>query len=177
MREGFEMSEPNQIPAEEKKAKRPKHHPVRMQRIPAHLNGAAELEKLCFSNPWSAKSMELLTNDGIGVGYICTAPVAPGTEPMAVAYGGMLITVDEGQITNIAVHPDHRREGLGTAILRSLLRHAKDERLDSVSLEVRASNTAAIEMYKKAGFTEAGRRKGFYQKPTEDALVMVARLR
>ena len=164
-------------PAEESKAKRPKLHPVRMQKTPAHLNGAAELEKLCFSSPWSASSLELLTNDGIGVGYLLTTPAAPGSEPAVVAYGGMLITVDEGQITNIAVHPDHRREGLGTAILRSLLRHAKDERLDSVSLEVRASNTAAIEMYKKAGFTEAGRRKGFYQKPTEDALVMVARLR
>ena len=150
---------------------KPKHHPVRMQRTPAHLTGAAELERLCFSSPWSAQSLELLTNDGIGVGYLTL------TDGQVSAYGGMLITVDEGQITNIAVHPDHRREGLGTAILRSLLRHAKDERLDSVSLEVRASNTAAIEMYKKAGFAEAGRRKGFYQKPTEDALVMVARLR
>jgi len=150
---------------------KPKHHPVRMQKTPAHLTGAAELERLCFSSPWSAQSLELLTNDGIGVGYLTL------TDGQVSAYGGMLITVDEGQITNIAVHPDHRREGLGTAILRSLLRHAKDERLDSVSLEVRASNTAAIEMYKKAGFAEAGRRKGFYQKPTEDALVMVARLR
>ena len=157
--------------------KRPKLHPVRMQRSPSHLNGAAELEKLCFSSPWSASSLELLTNDGIGVGYLLTIPAAPGSEPSVAAYGGMLITVDEGQITNIAVHPDHRRKGYGAAITRALLRHAKDAKLESVSLEVRVSNTAAIELYKKAGFAEAGRRKGFYAKPTEDALVMVCKIK
>lgn len=169
--------EPNTAPAAESKAKKPKLHPARMQRTPAHLNGAAELEKLCFSSPWSAASLELLTNDGIGVGYVLTVPAAPGAEPAVAAYGGMLITVDEGQITNIAVHPDHRRKGYGAAITRALLRHAKDAKLGSVSLEVRASNTAAIELYKKAGFSEAGRRKGFYAKPTEDALVMVCKLK
>ena len=163
--------------AEGQKAKRPKIHPVRMQKIPAHLEGAAALEKLCFASPWSAQSLELLTNEGIGVGYLCLTSAAPNTEPVVTAYGGMLVTVDEGQITNIAVHPDHRRKGLGTAIVRSLLRHAKDAKLDSVSLEVRASNTAAINLYKEAGFVEMGRRKGFYQKPTEDALVMVCKIK
>ena len=171
------MADMNQAPVEGQKNKHPKYHPVRMQKIPAHLEGAAELEKLCFSNPWSAKSMELLTNEGIGVGYLCLTPAAPSSEPMVTAYGGMLITVDEGQITNIAVHPDHRRKGYGAAITRALLRHAKDARLESVSLEVRASNTAAIELYKKAGFVEMGRRKGFYAKPTEDALVMVCKIK
>ena len=141
------------------------------------ISGVADIEKLCFSSPWSASSLELLTNDGIGVGYILTVPTAPGAEPTVAAYGGMLITVDEGQITNVAVHPEHRRKGFGAAIVRTLLRHAKDERLESVSLEVRASNTAAIELYKRAGFVEAGRRKGFYNKPTEDALVMVSKIK
>ena len=172
-----DINELNTPPATGDKPKKPKLHPARMQKIPVHLNGAAELEKLCFSSPWSASSLELLTNDGIGVGYVITASVSPGAEPTVAAYGGMLITVDEGQITNIAVHPDHRRKGYGAAITRALLRHAKDAKLDSVSLEVRASNTAAIELYKKAGFTEAGRRKGFYTKPTEDALVMVCKIK
>ena len=157
--------------------KRPKLHPVRMQKTPAHLNGAAELEKLCFSSPWSASSLELLTNEGIGVGYVLETPAGEGQPATVTAYGGMLITVDEGQITNVAVHPDHRRNGYGAAIVRTLLRHAKDARLESVSLEVRASNTAAIELYKKAGFAEAGRRKGFYAKPTEDAIVMVCKIK
>ncbi len=171
------MTDTIHTPTEGQKPKRPKLHPVKMQKIPAHLEGAATLEKLCFSSPWSAQSLELLTNEGIGVGYLCLTPAAPNTEPVVTAYGGMLITVDEGQITNIAVHPDHRRQGLGSAIVRSLLRHAKDARLDSVSLEVRASNTAAINLYKEAGFVEMGRRKGFYQKPTEDALVMVCKIK
>ncbi len=163
----MEQTAPNQ--------KRPRLHPIRMQNTAAHLEGAAALEQLCFSSPWSAHSLELLTNDGIGVGYLLTAPA--GEAPAVVAYGGMLITVDEGQITNIAVHPDCRRRGYGAAILHALLRHAKDCHLESVSLEVRASNTAAIALYRGAGFTEAGRRKGFYQKPTEDALVMVCKIK
>ena len=171
------MTDMHNTPTAGEKIKKPKLHPARMQKTPAHLNGAAELEKLCFSSPWSASSLELLTNDGIGVGYVLTVPAAPGAEPAVVAYGGMLITVDEGQITNVAVHPDHRRKGFGDAIVRALLRHAKDEKLESVSLEVRASNTAAIELYKRVGFAEAGRRKGFYTKPTEDALVMVCKIK
>ncbi|MBE6652822.1 MAG: ribosomal-protein-alanine N-acetyltransferase [Ruminococcaceae bacterium] len=171
------MTDKMNAPAEGQKAKRPRYRPVRMQRIPAHLEGAAELEKLCFSNPWSAKSMELLTNDGIGVGYLCTAPDAPNAEPTVTAYGGMLITVDEGQITNIAVHPDYRRKGYGAAILQALIRHAKDAKLESISLEVRVSNEAAIRLYETYGFEKVGKRPGFYQKPTEDAYVMVCKIK
>lgn len=154
--------------------KTPRLRAIRLQKTEAHLEGAAALERLCFpAAPWSAQSLELLTNEGIGVGYLLTDP-ADGS---VVAYGGMLITVDEGQITNIAVHPDHRRRGYGAAILRALLRHAKDARLESVSLEVRPSNTAAVAMYRNVGFAEAGRRKAFYTKPTEDALVMVCKIK
>ncbi len=152
-------------------------HPCLMENTPTHLNGAAALEKLCFAEPWSANSLELLTRDGIGVGYLCTAKDGDIETVTVTAYGGMLIAVDEGQITNIAVHPDHRREGLGTAIVRALMRHAKDAHLVSITLEVRASNAAAIALYKQAGFVEVGRRRGFYTKPTEDALVMEVRLK
>ena len=123
------MTDLHNTPTAGDKIKKPKLHPVRMQKAPAHLNGAAELEKLCFSSPWSATSLELLTNDGIGVGYLLTVSATPGAEPAVAAYGGMLITVDEGQITNVAVHPDHRRKGFGAAIVHALLRHAKDARL------------------------------------------------
>lgn len=166
---------PEQHPDPTPTSKRPVHHPVQMTSTPAHLDGCAALEKLCFHEPWSAHSLELLCNDGIGVAYLCEETTAEGTQ--ITAYGGMLITVDEGQITNIAVHPDHRRQGLGRAILRALLKHAKTAHLSSVTLEVRPSNTAAIALYKKNGFTEIGRRKAFYSKPTEDALIMEARLK
>lgn len=158
------------------KTRRARPHPVQMKNITAHLEGCAELEKLCFHEPWSAKSLELLCNDGIGVGYLTTSGTGV-TDTIVTAYGGMLITVDEGQITNIAVHPDYRRQGLGDAVVKALLRHAKSARLSSVSLEVRASNAAAIALYKNNGFREVGRRKGFYTKPSEDALIMEARFK
>ena len=63
------------------------------------LEGVAELEKLCFAQPWSQKSLELLTKDGIGLGMVCRK------DGVVCAYGGMLCAVDEGQITNIATHP------------------------------------------------------------------------
>ncbi len=154
--------------------KKSRLHPRRLQKDAALLEGISALERRCFASPWSAQSLELLTNDGIGVGYYLPNPEKPD---QVVAYGGMLVTVDEGQITNIATHPDHRRHGYGAAIVRTLLRHAKDAHLESVSLEVRASNEAAIALYRAAGFVEVGRRKGFYTKPTEDALVMVCKIK
>ena len=156
---------------EQNEGKRPRIHPVRLTDSEAHLQGAAAVEAACFSQPWSANSLELLTKDGIGVGFACL------DGGRVVAYGGMICAVDEGQITNIAVLPDYRRRGMGDAIVRSLLRYAKDQHLDSVTLEVRASNAAAIALYRRTGFSEAGRRKAFYTKPTEDAIIMTAKVR
>ena len=126
-----------------------------------HLCAVAELEALCFSEPWSEKALELLLGDG-AVGLVCVA-----------AYGGMLLVPLEGQVTNIATHPDFRRRGLGRALLRALLTVAKEKGCEQVALEVRASNEAAIRMYEDAGFSTAGRRRGFYRDPREDALVML----
>ena len=133
------------------------------------LDGVAELEKLCFSQPWSKSSLELLTKEGIGVGMVCSK------DGKVCAYGGMMCAVDEGQITNIATHPDFRRQGYGKAIVESLIKYAKYNGLDSISLEVRESNQAAISLYTKLGFKIEGKRKDFYRKPTEAALVMIWR--
>ncbi len=133
------------------------------------LDGVAELEKLCFSEPWSKNSLELLTKEGIGVGMTCSC------DGKLCAYGGMIVAVDEGQITNIATHPDYRRQGYGRAIVEALIRYAKMNGLDSISLEVRESNRAAIELYGKLGFKIEGKRKDFYTRPKEDALVMIWR--
>ena len=91
------------------------------------------------------------------------------------AYGGMLCAVDEGQITNIATHPDYRRRGYGRAVVEALIKYAKNNGLDSISLEVRESNKAAIELYSALGFKVEGKRKDFYTKPTESALIMIWR--
>lgn len=133
------------------------------------LDGVAELERLCFSQPWSKSSLELLTKEGIGVGMVCSKD---GT---VCAYGGMMVAVDEGQITNIATHPDYRRQGYGRAIVEALIKYARMNGLDSVSLEVRESNKAAIDLYMKLGFKVEGKRKDFYTKPTESALIMIWR--
>ena len=133
------------------------------------LDGVAELEKLCFSQPWSRNSLELLTKDGIGVGMVCSR------DGKVCAYGGMMVAVDEGQITNIATHPDYRRQGFGRAVVESLIKYAKMNGLDSISLEVRESNRAAIDLYLSLGFKVEGKRKDFYTKPTENALIMIWR--
>lgn len=133
------------------------------------LDCVAELEKLCFSQPWSRNSLELLTKDGIGVGMVCSR------DGKVCAYGGMMVAVDEGQITNIATHPDYRRQGFGRAVVESLIKYAKMNGLDSISLEVRESNRAAIDLYLSLGFKVEGKRKDFYTKPTENALIMIWR--
>ena len=136
----------------------------------AHIADVAELEKLCFSAPWSAQSLELLTKEGIGTGVVYVE------NGKVVAYGGMLCVVDQGQITNIAVHPDYRRHGIGRAIVGALLKYAMDEKFEEVTLEVRKSNEAAQALYRGMGFRAIATRPGFYSKPVEDGVIMTAYL-
>ena len=135
------------------------------------LDGVAELEKLCFSQPWSKNSLGLLLKEGIGVGMVCSS------DGQVCAYGGMMVAVDEGQITNIATHPDYRRQGYGRAIVEALIKYSKNNGINSISLEVRESNRAAIELYSLLGFKVEGKRKDFYTKPTENALIMILNLK
>lgn len=135
------------------------------------LDGVAELEKLCFSQPWSKNSLGLLLKEGIGVGMVCSS------DGQVCAYGGMMVAVDEGQITNIATHPDYRRQGYGRAIVEALIKYSKNNGINSISLEVRESNRAAIELYSRLGFKVEGKRKDFYTKPTENALIMILNLK
>lgn len=134
--------------------------------LPEHLPGVAELEKLCFSEPWSQNSLAMLTREpGMGM-------VALSLQGEVVGYGGMLCVLDEGQITNIAVHPLVRRQGIGKAILSALMKYAVQAELCELTLEVRASNEGARRLYASAGFEVCGIRKKFYRMPAEDALLM-----
>ena len=130
------------------------------------LCGAARLEALCFSEPWSENALQMLLSEN-AVGFA----VKDGQD--VLAYGGMMTVLDEGQITNSAVSPEHRRRGFGEAVTRALLDYAKERGIVSVSLEVRESNAAAIALYEKLGFERRGIRKGFYRAPIEAAIVMV----
>lgn len=132
---------------------------------PAMLQEIAALEALTFAQPWSEQALALLCGESaFGFAALCEDGVA--------AYGGMLTVLDEGQITNVATHPDHRRQGLAGRVLEALLTEARSRGLAFVTLEVRESNTAAIRLYEKFGFAAVGRRPRFYTGPTEAALVM-----
>ncbi len=134
---------------------------------PDHLSQAAELERLCFSEPWSEKALSILTEaNGMGM-----AALTDGGK--LIGYCGMMTVLDEGQITNVAVHPDFRRMGVGNALLDGLLQQASERGIRQISLEVRKSNLPAIELYLRHGFSTAGVRKRFYSHPAEDGLVMV----
>ena len=130
-----------------------------------HLAQVAELEQLCFADPWSEKALELLLGDG-AYGAVCLQ------EGRVMAYGGVLWAPFEGQITNIATHPTARRCGMGAAVLEHLIAVAIERGCEQLSLEARVSNTPAISLYERYGFEKMGLRRGFYKHPTEDAYVM-----
>lgn len=93
-----------------------------------------------------------------------------------LGYLGMEYILDEGNITNVAVFPQYRRQGIARALIKALLEEARRLSLTTVTLEVRVSNEAAIALYAGMGFLPVGRRCLYYNDPTEDALLMTAEL-
>ena len=89
-----------------------------------------------------------------------------------VGFVGVWTIIDEGHITNMAVHPEFREKGVGSLLLTSLIERSKDWGCPSLTLEVRSSNNAAKGLYKKFGFLEEGLRKNYYRDNSEDALIM-----
>jgi len=89
-----------------------------------------------------------------------------------IGYGGMWLVLDEAHVTNVAVHPDYRRKGVGRRIMETLINEAVRLGKERMTLEVRVSNTPAINLYKSLGFEEGGIRKGYYSNNREDALIM-----
>lgn len=102
--------------------------------------------------------------------------VAEGDDGTVLGYAGMHCVLDEGYITNVAVLPARRKEGVASAILLKLLARARLRGLQFLTLEVRESNTPAISLYEKFGFAPVGRRKNYYTEPTEDALLLFREL-
>ena len=98
--------------------------------------------------------------------------VAAIEEGRVVGYVGVISAPPEGEITNVATHPDFRRRGVGEGILEALKREAGDRGIESLYLEVRRSNEPARGLYEKMGFAVIGERKGFYKNPKEDAVLM-----
>ena len=132
----------------------------------SHLAAVAAIEKACFSHPWSeAMLAEALYDDAAS--FI----VAQGADGTVLGYAGLHVVLDEGYIDNVAVLPQYRRMGVADALLGAFSRFGAAH-LAFLTLEVRPSNAAAIALYEKHGFTQAGRRKDYYTDPPEDALLL-----
>lgn len=132
-----------------------------------HIDDIAELEKQCFSIPWTSEQLASQLTDNM---HICLAAV--DGEGRTVGYVGLMYVLDEGYISNVAVAPAHRREGIGGMLLDTLRERAEEKGLAFLTLEVRQTNEPAKSLYKKHGYVEVGLRKGYYTKPTEDAILM-----
>lgn len=130
------------------------------------IEQVAELEKECFSKPWSAASLEKEVDNTNSI--FCVYEI----ENRIVGYAGMYLTPPEGSITNIAVTEKYRGRGIAGDILESMFRKANFEGITEFTLEVRISNRSAINLYKKYGFLCEGIRKNFYEEPREDAYIM-----
>lgn len=137
-----------------------------------HVAKAAQLERQCFSAPWSEQALrEELDNE-----HALFLAAVDETSGETVGYIGCHVILDEGYIANVAVSPAMRKQGVGSALVCALLERAQQRGASFVTLEVRASNTPAIQLYQKWGFVSVGTRKGFYDKPKEDALLMTVDL-
>ena len=128
------------------------------------------IEQQSFSVPWTEQMLRVQLSPDSHV--FLTAQ----TEDGVVGYIGMMYVLDEGYISNVAVHPQYRRRGVADALLAALEERARALRLSFLTLEVRQSNAPAVALYEKHGFRAAGRRKNYYEKPTEDALLMTLSL-
>ncbi len=126
----------------------------------------AELEKLCFSSPWSEDGLKSELDNSFARFFVAFS----GNE--VAGYIGAHNVLGEVYITNVAVFPRFRRLGVAQKLIRGLLYEMKNENAEFVTLEVRESNFSAISLYDKMGFEKVGKRKDFYEKPKENAILM-----
>ena len=141
-----------------------KLHIRRME--PQDIPAAAQIEKQLFSQPWNAQAFQGSLRENT---QFLTA--WHGTE--LAGYCGMYCYPGEGEITNVAVAPMYQNPGVGRRMLEHLLEQARQSGIRRIFLEVRISNENAIRLYRKLGFGNCGIRKGLYQFPREDGMVMV----
>lgn len=132
----------------------------------ADVDAVHEIETACFKTPWSKDSFlhEVTENQ-------CARYVVVREDGRAIAYAGVWFIIDEGHVTNIAVHPDRRGMGYGEMVTKAMIQLAADSGMNVMTLEVRRSNEIAQKLYHKLGFIDVGYRKKYYEN-TEDALIM-----
>ena len=132
----------------------------------SHVAQIAHLEKICFSDPWSERSVASELENKLS----CWLVAMEGEQ--VAGYIGSQTVCGETDMMNVAVHPDHRRKGIAEKLILALIEELKGMESHCLTLEVRASNAPAIALYEKLGFQEVGRRKNYYRNPREDALIL-----
>lgn len=132
----------------------------------AHIPQIAELEKRCFSAPWSEKSLISELENLLSLWL-----VALDGETVA-GYVGAQTVLYEADMMNLAVHPDYRRQGIARALVLRLVELLRGGGTHCLTLEVRQSNLPALELYRSMGFVQSGCRPNYYEKPKEHALIL-----
>ena len=132
----------------------------------ADINQICELEKKCFSEPWSFNLIRSGVGSPVDTYFVYEA------RGEILGYSVMRILADEGEIQRIAVLPAYRRQGIARKLMDAMMISARRKGARAMALEVRESNRAAVNLYRSAGFREIGRRRGYYHNPPEDAILM-----
>ena len=131
-----------------------------------HVSEVAELEKLCFHDPWSEKSIAGELNNLLSLWVVAVE------DDRVVGYVGSQTVCGESDMMNIAVHPDYRRRGIARSLVEYLIRELANRGSECLTLEVRSSNESAQALYEMLGFQQVGLRKNYYRNPREDALIL-----
>ena len=130
------------------------------------IDGVFEVEKNCFEDYWSKDSFKKELSNNLAKYLVAKI------DNKVVGYVGIWFVVDEGHITNVAVHEDYRGQKIGDHLIKELVQVCKNNKIISMTLEVRASTVVAQNLYKKYGFKMAGIRKEYYSNNKEDAIIM-----
>lgn len=134
--------------------------------LQCHVSQIAELEKLCFNDPWSENSIASELDNRLSCWLVAIA------DDKVVGYVGSQTVLGETDMMNIAIHPDNRKQGIATELIGALIEGLNERGSHSLMLEVRASNEPAKSLYLKLGFEVVGVRKNYYRNPREDALIL-----
>lgn len=137
-----------------------------LQMNSSHVEKIAQLEKRCFSDPWSENSIASELDNSLSLWI-----VAMDAETLA-GYIGSQSVLGWADMMNLAVAPEYRRQGIAQQLVDTLAAQLKQQQVSRLTLEVRASNAPAISLYTKLGFEQVGRRPNYYRNPKEDALIL-----
>ena len=138
----------------------------------ADIDPLLDIEAASFSDPWSRYAVAGSIASPATVVTVAEWSGHPGGPPIVVGYSVLARAADEAELLNLAVAEGARGRGVGTALVRRAITDAAEWGAWAVFLEVRASNAAALALYGRAGFSEVGRRRGYYRRPLEDALIL-----